>query len=912
MRSFLKNLALLVLCTSFASAQSTQSGGKWHGGTIASNVGSGGGPSDYPGLPHNNGTAVNITSVPNAGLSTAAACGGNQLSMLVNCGNLSGSGTILTDTQFSSTLGGPFQHYIRLTDAHFVDGFGSCAAFSGAGASNSFEVGPGGGDYTNAWNTNHTFVFVAQQASGVLVVPIRSDFGASACPLWPTGSGDTGPYSSLNTSGLMDITAWWSGVNPNVFYIMPDTAIYKMTMSGCDLTHLTIAQGCTVTSSLVHDFNGDGAFTTELAPCAGITTCWSGVFDVDRSDRYFLFTMAVLGDTFSVNLALTAQDTGTKAGFYDTVNGSMEYETRKGLVSPHYNAPPSVPLVDQNSLPLFDRGGIHDDTAARSGAFNSIGGSQCALNTATLPTPRTLSWSASGNGGAGGTYKPNSWIIPADGNNTKGAAMYTVLGGPPGGTEPVWDSATQNVNITDGGVTWQYPGSYGALVDWRASTPIAAWSFWQPTTNNPGGYTYQNINPNGGVTGTLRPTFNQTGNSQTTDNGSSGPIWLNVGNNSQGFGANQCPPGPGADWQPSTGLVFYNPDSPAYTGHYIMQTSSIVVGGGTLTFGARKFGAWTNTQPLIPNNPACTAVTCPGQHISGGNNNPTDTNVIIGGMAYGTNALNTKLSADTTGCQNGSTFPVSCAAIPNSPGYEIVGFQQLLVFCGNPNSSCDTTDSYIRFGLGFDTGQSGFFNGQQMTGSVSQDGLAEAFSSDWECTVGNTAKAISITSFLGASGTLTFTNSGTNNLEAGALLTLGGFTSPNIALNGQQITVLPAGLASTSFEATVTGNGYLGGSGIANGTSASPNAIDWKASQTWTTGTIINPSVGNGSGATNYDYVATTGGTGSATEPTWATSCSTLGSTCTEGGVVWTRIGSPNGTTPASANCRIDAWVLIL
>ena len=84
----------------------------------------------------------------------------------------------------------------------------------------------------------------------------------------------------------MDPSAWWSGVSNNVFYMQPSTAIYKITLTGCDLTHVTTAQGCSMTSTLVHDFNGDATFTTELAPCAGNTKCWNGVFDVDRSDRY--------------------------------------------------------------------------------------------------------------------------------------------------------------------------------------------------------------------------------------------------------------------------------------------------------------------------------------------------------------------------------------------------------------------------------------------------------------------------------------------------------------------------------------------------------------------------------------------------------------------------------------------------
>jgi hypothetical protein len=250
------------------------------------------------------------------------------------------------------------------------------------------------------------------------------------------------------------------------------------------------------------------------------------------------------------------------------------------------------------------------------------------------------------------------------------------------------------------------------------------------------------------------------------------------------------------------------------------------------------YTGWTNTQPLIPNHPACTSTTCPGEHIGAANqNNGLDNLPVIGGMAYGSKAINTKLSADTTACQDGVTFPVSCAAIANSPGYEIVGFQQTNLFCANPNSTCPGSipnpDTYIRFGFGFDSGQTTLFNGQQMTSSICQDGTCAGFTSDWMGTLGNTQ----------------------------------------------------------------------------GGSNASPNAIDWTASQTWTTGTIINPSVGN---TGNFDYAATAGGAGSGTEPTWTSSCATVGSTCTEASVTWTNIGSPTGTTTTSAPPRVDAFLMVL
>jgi hypothetical protein len=70
----------------------------------------------------------------------------------------------------------------------------------------------------------------------------------------------------------------------------------------------------------------------------------------------------------------------------------------------------------------------------------------------------------------------------------------------------------------------------------------------------------------------------------------------------------------------------------------------------------------------------------------------------------------------------------------------------------------------------------------------------------------------SISSFTGTSGTLTFTTA-TNNLTANATVILTGFTGGNTGLNNQIVTVLAAGLTSTSFEAVVTGSGYSSGSG---------------------------------------------------------------------------------------------------
>ena len=82
---------------------------------------------------------------------------------------------------------------------------------------------------------------------------------------------------------------------------------------------------------------------------------------------------------------------------------------------------------------------------------------------------------------------------------------------------------------------------------------------------------------------------------------------------------------------------------------------------------------------------------------------------------------------------------------------------------------------------------------------------------------------ISITSFTGSSGTLTFTNSGINNFITGSVAALTGFTGANTGLNGQVITILAAGLNSTTFEAAVTGSGYSSGSGTTSPTIYCPS-----------------------------------------------------------------------------------------
>lgn len=71
-----------------------------------------------------------------------------------------------------------------------------------------------------------------------------------------------------------------------------------------------------------------------------------------------------------------------------------------------------------------------------------------------------------------------------------------------------------------------------------------------------------------------------------------------------------------------------------------------------------------------------------------------------------------------------------------------------------------------------------------------------------------------ITSFTGSSGTLSFTNSGTNSLYAGFSAILFGFTGANTGLNGQTCTISATGLTTTTFQCAVTGSGYASGAGF--------------------------------------------------------------------------------------------------
>jgi hypothetical protein len=75
--------------------------------------------------------------------------------------------------------------------------------------------------------------------------------------------------------------------------------------------------------------------------------------------------------------------------------------------------------------------------------------------------------------------------------------------------------------------------------------------------------------------------------------------------------------------------------------------------------------------------------------------------------------------------------------------------------------------------------------------------------------------------------------------------------------------------------------------GIANPTSTCiPNGPSWKTGKAYALNYIINP--------TTNSYQATAAGTSGATAPTWA-SCATVGSICSDNGIVWKNVGAPSG-----------------
>jgi hypothetical protein len=102
---------------------------------------------------------------------------------------------------------------------------------------------------------------------------------------------------------------------------------------------------------------------------------------------------------------------------------------------------------------------------------------------------------------------------------------------------------------------------------------------------------------------------------------------------------------------------------------------------------------------------------------------------------------------------------------------------------------------------------------------------------------------------------------------------------------------------------SVGSDGYQSTLGNGNGASSCiQNGPLWQASKSYPVSYYISPS-------TNANtFQATTAGTSSGTQPDWTSSCPSTSNTCTDGGVVWTNLGTPTSST----GCRTDviAWYI--
>jgi hypothetical protein len=93
------------------------------------------------------------------------------------------------------------------------------------------------------------------------------------------------------------------------------------------------------------------------------------------------------------------------------------------------------------------------------------------------------------------------------------------------------------------------------------------------------------------------------------------------------------------------------------------------------------------------------------------------------------------------------------------------------------------------------------------------------------------------------------------------------------------------------------------GNAASNSSSCTPAGPTWNASTARAAGYILTPAAANNS--SGFSFQAQNVGTSGTTEPTWASTCSTVGSTCTDGAITWKNIGLPTGTT----QCRSDVFL---
>lgn len=204
-------------------------------------------------------------------------------------------------------------------------------------------------------------------------------------------------------------------------------------------------------------------------------------------------------------------------------------------------------------------------------------------------------------------------------------------------------------------------------------------------------------------------------------------------------------------------------------------------------------------------------------------------------------------------------------------------------------------------------------------------GTASLVGSINSITVASAGGGVSVTSFSGTTGALTFVT--TNTLQTGDIVTLSGFTGGNTGLNGQVATVALANLTGSQFTAAVTGSGYASGTGTA--TPSGRATIVWNGISPFYQSqniTIANENIGGCNGtfqltsATTFSVGAsgcTTATTGTAQGPPEVICFSTCAAGVTNGQAFESHIGGleivgndvPNVILLANGYCQEDCGV---
>jgi hypothetical protein len=200
----------------------------------------------------------------------------------------------------------------------------------------------------------------------------------------------------------------------------------------------------------------------------------------------------------------------------------------------------------------------------------------------------------------------------------------------------------------------------------------------------------------------------------------------------------------------------------------------------------------------------------------------------------------------------------------------------------------------LRLGNGYISAVSNDFSAANLIESIAPAGGYVLYSADHMGTLGSTS--ISVTSFTGTSGTLTF--QAVNAFTAGNTITFGGFAGSNTGLNGQTVTVLSTGLSGSQFEATVSGVGYSSGRGqIVDPPPYILGGLTWQGGATagshaYNGGDVITPLDSNAPNCTYHALAA--GNSSGSTEPTWVSGGLCITSNITDNTVTWVYDGMQN------------------